>query len=631
MFAERLLRAAGLRVTNGGVSLATALSSLGTQASVLGTDGALLRRGGTPYLSTYAAVRAYALGISAGTATIPENVVVSGTLGVTGATTLQSTVQTTGDVSVGLTAGTSRNLNIQAAVGNDRSIYWRTGSSPRWRIYATNQAESGSNAGSNLWFQAFDDAGTLIDNWLQITRAAAGTVTLARPFSNTANSSLAQVASGNASVTVGTGTTAGGAFLNIRASATQYAQLQFQRGSLARWSWYLDNTAEPGSDAGGQLSLAAHTDAGAFIDNVIRINRPAGETIAFSSARPVTMGRLAVGGASGSTSTALITPAGTTGVSSLRVPHGVAPTAPVNGDVWTTTTAFAARLNGATASFSGVNTGDQTITLTGDVTGSGTGSFAATIANDAVTYAKMQNVSAASRLLGRGDSGSGDVQEITLGSGLTMTGTTLSASGGGSGDVVGPASATDNAIVRFDGTTGKLVQNSGVIVSDSNNVTGISDLTASGNLTAGSSQFVTGGTFVSNTGVYRIDSSTGSVVIRAGTSAFSATDLTLYGSSHATRANDAVLSVQGYGEVLTWDDANGNFYLGNSVFVGAENVAIAAPRGTNFQGMQRGIYIRAGQAPTGDPTSGGFLWVDNATGDLKFRGLSGTITTIALA
>ncbi|WP_230685846.1 hypothetical protein, partial [Streptococcus pneumoniae] len=41
-----------------------------------------------------------------------------------------------------------------------------------------------------------------------------------------------------------------------------------------------------------------------------------------------------------------------------------------------------------------INAADsQTITLTGDVTGSGTGSFATTIANDAVTYAKMQNVS----------------------------------------------------------------------------------------------------------------------------------------------------------------------------------------------------------------------------------------------
>ncbi len=68
--------------------------------------------------------------------------------------------------------------------------------------------------------------------------------------------------------------------------------------------------------------------------------------------------------------------------------------------------------------------------LSGDVTTSGT--LAATIANDAVTYAKMQNVSTASKLLGRGDSGSGDTQEITLGTNLTMSGTTLNASGSGS-------------------------------------------------------------------------------------------------------------------------------------------------------------------------------------------------------
>jgi hypothetical protein len=37
---------------------------------------------------------------------------------------------------------------------------------------------------------------------------------------------------------------------------------------------------------------------------------------------------------------------------------------------------------------------------------------------------------------------------------------------GGSGDLVGPASATDNAITRFDSTTGKLVQNSSVTISD---------------------------------------------------------------------------------------------------------------------------------------------------------------------
>jgi hypothetical protein len=43
----------------------------------------------------------------------------------------------------------------------------------------------------------------------------------------------------------------------------------------------------------------------------------------------------------------------------------------------------------------------------------------------------MQNVSAASKVLGRGDSGSGDVEEITLGTNLSITGTTLNAASGG--------------------------------------------------------------------------------------------------------------------------------------------------------------------------------------------------------
>jgi hypothetical protein len=39
------------------------------------------------------------------------------------------------------------------------------------------------------------------------------------------------------------------------------------------------------------------------------------------------------------------------------------------------------------------------------------------------------------------------------------------------GDVDGPASATDNAVARFDGTTGKLIQNSAVTIDDSGNIT----------------------------------------------------------------------------------------------------------------------------------------------------------------
>lgn len=44
------------------------------------------------------------------------------------------------------------------------------------------------------------------------------------------------------------------------------------------------------------------------------------------------------------------------------------------------------------------------------------------------------------------------------------------AGSGGIGDVVGPASSTDNAIARWDSTTGKLLQNSAAFVDDNGNV-----------------------------------------------------------------------------------------------------------------------------------------------------------------
>jgi hypothetical protein len=71
----------------------------------------------------------------------------------------------------------------------------------------------------------------------------------------------------------------------------------------------------------------------------------------------------------------------------------------------------------------------------------------------------------------------------------------------GAGDVDGPASSTDNAVARFDGTTGKLIQNSVVTISDTGAVTGVTtlavtDLTDS-SLTAGRVTYAgTGGNLV---------------------------------------------------------------------------------------------------------------------------------------
>lgn len=60
----------------------------------------------------------------------------------------------------------------------------------------------------------------------------------------------------------------------------------------------------------------------------------------------------------------------------------------------------------------------------------------------------------------------------------------LSGDKGDPGDVTGPASSTDNAIVRWDGTGGNLVQDSSVVIDDSDNITGVTSITAStGNFT----------------------------------------------------------------------------------------------------------------------------------------------------
>lgn len=146
--------------------------------------------------------------------------------------------------------------------------------------------------------------------------------------------------------------------------------------------------------------------------------------------------------------------------------------------------------------------------LTGDVTASA-GSNSTTIANDAVTYAKIQNVSVTSRFLGRITAGAGDIEELTGAQATSLLSNFVgdSGSGGtkglvpapaagdsgkflkgdgtwgtptGTGDVVGPGSSTDNAIARFDGTTGKLLQNSGVIISDNSDITAY-DATNDGN------------------------------------------------------------------------------------------------------------------------------------------------------
>jgi hypothetical protein len=131
-------------------------------------------------------------------------------------------------------------------------------------------------------------------------------------------------------------------------------------------------------------------------------------------------------------------------------------------------------------------------TVTGVVKGNGTALSAATAGTDYVapggalgtpssgTATNLTGLPLTTGVTGQlpvANGGTGTASpSIVAGTNVTVSGTwpnqTINATGGGgSGDVSGPASSTDNAVARFDSTTGKIIQNSGVVINDSGEVT----------------------------------------------------------------------------------------------------------------------------------------------------------------
>jgi hypothetical protein len=160
--------------------------------------------------------------------------------------------------------------------------------------------------------------------------------------------------------------------------------------------------------------------------------------------------------------------------------------------------------------------------LTGDVTAAGPGSAAATIANDSVTYAKMQNVSAASKLLGRGSAGgAGNVEEITLGANISLSGTTLNVPDDhGITQLTGDVTAGPG-----DGSQAATLSNTGVAAAAYGDATHVPQVTvdAKGRVTLAANVPIT---FPTDTGITQL---TGDVLAGPGS-----------GSQVATLGNNAV-------------------------------------------------------------------------------------------
>lgn len=163
---------------------------------------------------------------------------------------------------------------------------------------------------------------------------------------------------------------------------------------------------------------------------------------------------------------------------------------------------------------------------TGDVTGPASSTANAPVIFNGVTGKIIKEGTIAESGLSFADVTTGNVSSTKHGFAPKGDGTTtkyLNANGAystpsGGGDVVGPASATDNAITRYDTGTGKLVQNSGVTIDDSNN------LVVPGTITTGSSG--TGQIDIGTTGVRITDDGDGAITFKS-LSSGSAEDFTI--------------------------------------------------------------------------------------------------------
>jgi hypothetical protein len=79
-------------------------------------------------------------------------------------------------------------------------------------------------------------------------------------------------------------------------------------------------------------------------------------------------------------------------------------------------------------------------------------------------------------LTGVTDDANAEIRNLPIDSATGRLKVAAIVAGSGIGDVEGPNSSTDNAVARFDSTTGKILLNSGVIIDDSNNVTGVASI-----------------------------------------------------------------------------------------------------------------------------------------------------------
>ena len=312
----------------------------------------------------------------AGAYTFPSTLVVTSTLTQNGsaANLVQSTTTSTLGVATGTGSG-STNILVRSAAAQYAQFIFQTGTVNRWALYKDIDAESGSDAGSTLRLNAWTDAGVFIDNVLSITRAASGIIAFARPV--TMSSTLSGITTLTATTLGGTLSTASQANVTSLGTLTalQVDNINLNGNAISPGTSRLDIEGSPALVVAGiyvnqavTVSAAGFGSALGFFGSVtqgsdgnsvigIDLNNISLGTGGFAAGThygirlpPISSGGTnysiySAGGAfyhagvvgfgiPNSATAQLTLPAGTTGVAPLRVTHGVAPSSPVNGDVW---------------------------------------------------------------------------------------------------------------------------------------------------------------------------------------------------------------------------------------------------------------------------------------------------------
>ena len=210
----------------------------------------------------------------------------------------------------------------------------------------------------------------------------------------------------------------------------------------------------------------------------------------------------------------------------------------------------------------------------------------------------------AGNLDGLGDT---NITSPTNGQGLSYNSSTGKwvNSNAGTGDVVGPASSTDNALARFDGTTGKLIQNGTVTQDDNGNLASVNGLSFNTSPTSAPS---TAGSVFWDSG-----DGTPSVVLNANTSLQLGQEsiAKVYNGTGSTIAKGKVVAVsgaQGQRPSVVLADADSEALSAPTLGITAEAIANGAEGFVCTFGLVRGIDTSAF-------TAGNPIYLSSTAGD----------------